>query len=830
MKALLFSLRSLQRDWRAGELQVLGLALVIAVASVSSVGFFTDRVNKAMQTQASTLLAADLIVRGTAPIADEIKQQAKALLLTTTESREFPSVILKGDDTQLVSVKAVGEGYPLRGQVSLSDQPFGTEHFATAVPAVGKVWLDPRLVGLLGYSVGDTLTLGLQDFEITALLAFEPDRGGNMFSFAPRVMFNLEDLPRTGLVTEASRVAYNLLLAGDGAAIEQFKQWARDKQATFNVRVNDVSNARPEMRAALNRSESFLGLAALVAVILSGAAVAVSAQGFSAKQATAAAVMRSFGASRQFVLTTLCLRLLMIALIASLIGIGIGLAVQSVLTDMLANWFVINVPPPSLMPLLAGLLTGLVTLIGFALPPVLRIWDVPVIRVLRDDLDAAPASAWLVSLMGLVSIGLLMVWQAGSVTLAVLVIAGCIAALSALGVVAYLTIIALKHLPGEVLSGWRFGLMSLVRRSQDSTLQLVAFGLGLMALLLLSIIRVDVLNAWQSELPDDAPNFFIVNIQPTDATLVEKYLADKGITSRGFYPMIRGRLVAINETPMTADSFAGNPDVQRLLSREFNLSYAVNNRTDNPIVEGKWWQAGEVGQALYSIEKGIAKDLQVSLGDQLTFRIAGQDVTAVISNVREVQWDSFQVNFFVLGTPAILDKQPATVITSFHLDRARQAELATLVRAFPGITVIDVDALIQRVKGMMDRAALTIEYVFYFTLAAGIVVLMAAVQASRGERVREAALLRALGASRRRVLESLVTEFALVGFIAGMLGATAASGIGWLVSEQIFHLNYHFNPTLWIIGVVGGVIGIGITGLLATRSVLATSPLQSLKK
>ena len=830
MRVLRFVWQAIQRDWKSGELGVLGLALVVAVASVTSVGFFTDRVSKAMQLQASTLLAADLLVSSSEPIPSEIIQKADELGLLTAETREFPSVIVKDDETQLVGVKAVSEYYPLRGQLSLTDQPFGDERPAGKVPEPGNIWIDPRLVGLLDLTVGDTLQLGQREFTVSALLAFEPDRGGNMFSFAPRVMFHLGDLESTGLVTFASRVAYHFLLAGDAPQLATFSRWLEPRKGALNVSLNDVSNARPEMRVALERSQSFLGLAALVAVILSGAAVAVSAQGFSTKQATAAAVMRSFGASRHFVLLTVCLRLLVIAMFASLLGSGIGFLVQQLLTDMMSNLFVMSIPPPSLTPLLAGLLTGFITLVGFALPPVVRVRQVPVMRVLRDDLGITPPSAWIVTLAGLAAIGILMVWQANSFVLAGLVITGSVGALVALGITGFVLMLLLKRFPGSSLTGWRFGLTSLVRRSQGSTLQMAAFGLGLMALLLLSIVRVDVLNAWQRELPDDAPNVFIVNIKPEDAEHVKAYLAGLGVEMAELYPMIRGRLVAINDQPVAGEDYSSDPETERLVSREFNLSYADKPREDNPVIEGEWWRGDDRMKSLFSVEKDIAERLGVGLGDRLTFRVAGDEVSAVINNIREVQWDSFRVNFFVVGTPAAMEAYPATVITSFYLDKSRQGELAALIKTFPGITVIDVDALIQRVKGMMDRAASSVEYVFLFTLVAGIVVLLAAVQASRGERVKEAALLRALGAGRYKILQSLVAEFALLGLIAGLLGATAAGGIGWLLSDQVFHLKYDFNPSLWIVGVSAGVVGIGIAGVMATRSVLAVSPLQSLKK
>jgi putative ABC transport system permease protein len=824
-----FAWRALRRDFHAGELRVLALALVVAVAAVTAVGFFTDRVGRAMERQASELLAADMVVASSRPLPGAYAREAQRRGLKTADLVQFPSVILtEDDDTQLVAVKAVSQGYPLRGGVRLADAPYDIEQPTRAIPPAGRLWLDPRLFGPLGIKVGDRIDLGAASFEIDRVLAYEPDRGGDLFQLAPRVLLNIADLERTQLITPASRVRYRLLVAGEPQALADYLAWLEPKlQGTEHT--HDVRDARPEMTAALDRAASFLGLAAVVAVVLAGAAIAVASQRFAERQADTSAILRCLGASQAFVLRVLLLRLLAIALGAAFAGALLGYLAQIGLAGLMAGWFDIALPLPSARPFLAGLLTGLITLLGFALPRLLSVRHVPVLRVLRRDLGASPPSAWAVVGAALLAIAALMGWQAGDVKLAAWVIGGTAATLVLLTLVALVLVRAVGLLRGNAAASWRFGLSNLSRRAHGSVVQLVAFGVGIMALLLLAVVRTDVLSAWEMTVPANAPNLFIINIQPEEVGALQARLQENGIVSQGLYPMVRGRMVARNQQPLSPDDY-DHPRAQRLLAREFNLSWAAGAPPENRIVEGKWWQDPEQDDALLSVEQGIAELLGIELGDRLTFRIADREVSARVANLREVEWDSFEVNFFVIATPATLREYPATFITSFYLPDGKRGLVAKLVRAFPSITVLDVAAIMGQVRSIISQAALAVEYVFGFTLLAGFVVLYAAVQSSAEERVRENAVLRTLGASRSQVVVGLATEFTTLGMLAGLLAASAAGAVGYVLSVEIFELNYSINPSLWVIGVLGGGLGVGLAGLLVTRAVLSRPPLESLRR
>jgi putative ABC transport system permease protein len=825
--AFRYSLRSLLREWRAGELQVLALAVVIAVAAVTSVGFFTDRVQRAMLLQATELLGADLVVASAEPVDTALEEGAAVRGLATARFVSFPSVVLFGDAAQLAELKAVDDGYPLRGRLRVSEALFGAEEEVGQGPAPGEAWVEARLFQQMGFEPGDRLQVGETALQVTRVLTYEPDRGGDLFQLAPRVMFNLADVPATGLVTPASRVRHQLLVAGEEAAVNAFRAWAAPRLAP-NQRIEGVRDARPELRQAIERAEQFLGLAALVAVLLAGGAIAVAARHYSERQADTSAVMRCLGAGRAFVVRVFTLRLLWIAVLSSLAGALAGYGAQAVLTALLGPWFAGGLPAASAWPVFTGVAVGLVTVLGFALPSMLRIGRVPPLRVLRRELGAPPPSMWLVLGLALVTLAVLLLWQAGDLRLAGRVLGGAVVMGVLLWGVAWGMVLLLKPLRSRGGVALRFGLANLSRRGTLSAVQLSAFGLGIMALLLLALVRVDMLSAWEQNLPEDAPNHFMINVQPEQVDPLQALFESRGIEAPAYYPMVRGRLVSINGKAVNPEDYE-NPRAERLAAREFNLSFGDAPQPDNRIVDGRWWRPGDdPGQ--WSVEEGLAETLGIRMGDRLSFRVAGETVEGTVTSLRKVHWDSFNVNFFVVAPPALLAEMPATYITSFRLEAGGDGLLAAAVRQFPSVTVLDVRALMEQVRSIMDRATLAVEYVFLFTLLAGVTVLFAAIQSTRDVRQRETALLRTLGASRRQVLAGLLSEFVVMGVLAGTLAAAGTTLIGYVLAAQIFDLPFAVNPWLWIAGVGGGAFGVGLAGWLGARGVLRQPPLLTLRR
>ena len=822
-----FALRSLWRDLRSGELRVLALALIVAVASVTAVGFFTDRIGRAVEQQAGDVLAADLVASSGLPLPAGLSEAAASFELDVATHVRFPSVIIDADgESQLVAVKAVSDGYPLRGRLDIAplDAPESTEsRRRDGVPDAGTVWVDAQLADALALSQGETLELGAATFQVTRLILFEPDRGQNFFEFAPRVLINEADLATADLLVEGSRAQFAFLVAGQPDEVASL-QSVLEADFADQLRVQGVRDGSPQMERALDRSQRFLGLASVVTVLLAGAAIALSVRHFAQRQADAGAVMRTLGATRNEVIVWLAARLALVALVATVLGAALGWIAQLVLADLLSSWFGFVLPAPSIRPPLIGMLTAFIALAGFGLLPVIRAGRVNVMRVLQNDYATLDSSAVTATVCGIVA-AFGVVWLlSGDALLSGIVVLGVVLMLGVFGVFGRLMIRAVRRLAG---ARHRLAVAGLERRAASSVVQLAAFAMGIMALLLIAIVRVDLLAAWERDLPADAPNVFVVNIQPEQVDRFAARLDQQGIESRGIFPMVRARLVAHNGEAVLQQP--GNEQQERQARREYNLTYANELPPSNTLAAGDWWATdGSAGDEL-SIDRDWAQQRGFAIGDTLTFRVAGVDVTGTVSNHRLIDWESFDVNFFAMGTPALFEGLPATFVTSFRIEDDFVSATTGWAREFPGIATIDIGAIISRIKTLMDRASLAVEYVFLFTLLAGVCVLLAAVQSSQRERMRESALLRALGASHGQIRRAIVTEFAILGALSGTLAAFFATLVAWSLSRFVFELPFQLNPMLWLLGVVGGALGISLAGYLATRRVLHTPPMVALK-
>jgi putative ABC transport system permease protein len=826
MKLLRLALKIAWREWRAGELTLLIAAVVIAVASITAVGMFTDRLERAMAGQAAELLGADLVLSSPKPIPAERRQKIRQAGLTSADTLTLRSVVLRGEDLQLVEAKAVSASYPLRGRVNVAPSPFVEGTITSDIPAPGSAWADPRLAAALDLAVGDTVTLGELTVRISAIITYEPDRAGDFFSIAPRLMFNLQDVARTGLVQPGSRVTHRLLVSGDFDSVRAFRAEIAPALPSTE-RIQGVEDARPEMRIAQSRARQFLGLASLAAVLLAGVSVALSARRYALRHLDTAGLLRCLGCSRAAVIKMFVLQILVIGSFAGIVGVLLGFAAQAALVDLLASLFIGGLPAPSSASAVMGVGFGLIILIGFGLPPLLKLGRVPPARVLRQDDGGFSGRNTLAYSLALVTAVGLALWFASDVRIALYVLGGMSLGGAALALAAYLMVSALQGLRTQVGVAWRFGLANLARRKGASAVQVVSFGLGLMVLLLLGVVRTDLLDAWSDNLPADAPNYFLVNVQPHEADGVRQMLRTQGVQQAATYPMIRGRFVYHNAKPVEAQNYPEGR-ARRLATREFNLSHDQNLPPGNTIIDGSWWSE-ETDSDQWSVEAGIAQTLGIKLGDTVVFRIAGSDVTGKVGSIRKLKWESFNVNFFVLGTPAQLLERPATYISSFHLPADKRHVLSDLVRQYPSVTVIDVDALLEKIRTLIDQATRGVEFVFLFTMLAGLSVLAATVHATLDERRYESALIRTLGGSRARVWQSLGAEFLALGSVAGVLAAAGATVIGSVLASQVFQLPYTGSVWIWVFGVPAGALGIGLTGLLGTRKVVSHPPITTLR-
>ncbi|MFA7241144.1 MAG: FtsX-like permease family protein [Sulfuricellaceae bacterium] len=820
MNALNLALRLLRRDWRAGELRVLMLALVIAVGSVTSVGFFTDRVNRALVRQAGFLIGGDLALASDHPPAAAFEQEAQRRGLAHNGILSFPSMVQGGRRIQLADIRAVSQGYPLRGKVEAD----GRE--TRAIPPPGAVWLAPRLMRQLGLKPGDALTVGERQLTVAAALTREPDQAGSLFNIAPRLLMNRADLPATGLLQVGSRVTYRLSLAGDENAVAAYRAWATPRLAR-GERLESVADARPEIRAALTRAERFLGLAALTSLVLAAVVIALAARRFLERHLDGCAVMRCLGASQGLILRLYLAQFLLLGLTANLAGCALGYAAQHLLAQRLGHLLAMELPTVSALPALQGMAAGMAVLLAFILPPLLQLKKTPALRVLRREIGLSNNSSLAALLLGVAALAALVVAQAGDAKLGAIILAGLALTAAAAAGLAYGLTRLLATLRGGS-GGWRIGLANLHRRTGGSVVQAAAFGVGLMVMLLLTVVRGDLLESWQAALPLDAPNRFVINIQPDQVAPLQDFFRQHGMAGAALFPMVRARLTAIGDKPVGAADYPDDDRAQRLIEREFNLSWAQMKPTDNRVVAGKWWSQDKPAPQL-SIEEGIAKTLGIRLGDVLTFEVVGAPFHAPVTSLRKVDWDSFRVNFFVIAAPGLLEDFPASHITSFYLPAGREALLDEMVRAFPNLTVVDVAAVMNEVRRIMAQLAGALTFVFLFTWAMGFVILFAAIAATNDERVREAALMRALGANRRTIRASQFAEFAGIGLVAGSVAALGASGLEWRLSAGIFHLPYAFNAWLLLAPPVAALL-VGAAGLVGCRRSLNHPPLAVLRE
>ncbi|KAA3629173.1 MAG: ABC transporter permease [Proteobacteria bacterium] len=821
-------LQALRREWRAGEVRVLALALVVAVGAVSSVGFFTDRVEKALAQRAVALLAADRVVLSRAPIDTAWIDEARRRGLRTEQVMEFRSVVMGAARPQLAEIKAVGPDYPLRGTLRASDAPYTADVPTQSPPERGTLWSEARMLGLLDVAMGDTVGVGESALRVSRILAYEPDRATGFFGIAPRVMMRIEDVAATELIQPGSRARYRLLLAGSEPELEGYRRWLEPRLAD-GQRFEAVSEARPQLQTALDRAGKFLGLAALVSVLLCGVAVAAAARRHAERQSDTAAVLRCLGAAQRTVLGIYAVKLAGLGVLASAVGCLLGYLGQAGIAGILGDLLGGDLPAPSWRPVGFGMAVGLVTLAGFGLPPIVRLRQVPPLRVLRRDLGAPPLSALGLYGLGALALAGLMLWISRDPPLTIWLLAGTAGTLLLLGGGAWLLVRLLAPLRKRVGVALRFGLAGIARRPADSVVQVMAFGVGIMALLLLSVVRNDLLDVWQQRVPPEAPNHFLINIPPSQVGAVTEWFGEQGIVGVSLHAMSHARLDSINGAD--AGAWQGlNEHGRHWLQQGFNLSWAEQPQQDNRIISGRWWRGDELTQSLLSVEQRMAENLGIGLGDRLVFRVADQPVELTVANIRSVEWDNFRVNFFLVTTPSALADLPATYVTSVYLPPDRKGVLTDLVRNFPSITVFDVEAILNQVRSVIGQVVKAVEFVFLFTLVAGVVVLYAALQSSLEERLQEGAVLRALGAKRGQLRLGLLGEYVTLGLLAGLLAAFAAALVGLVLADQVLDLAYRPEVLLAVWGALLGGVGVGLAGLWGSGSVLRQSPMAVLRQ
>ena len=835
--------RQLMRDFRAGELRLLMVAVLLAVAALTAVGFFADRLQQGLVRDARTLLGGDALVASDRPPPPVLAESARAARLATARTVAFPSMAraadARGGASRLVSVKAVSPGYPLRGVLRIVDAPGGTAHDVAGPPPRGSVWVDEAVLASLDLRLGDALLLGDATLRIAATIALEPDRGGGFMAFSPRVMLHEDDLPATALIQPASRVTYRLAVAGEGAAGERaVRAWVETTQRQAaaqqwrGLRVESLEGGRPEMQQTLDRAARFLNLVALLAALLAAVAVAIAARDFASRHLDDCAMLRVLGQPQRRIAAAFTLEFVAVGLLASVLGVALGLAVHGVFVMLLAGLVDTALPAPSAWPGVFGLGVGLTLLLGFGLPPVQQLAQVPPLRVIRRELgELRPASVG-VLLAGSCGFAALLLAVASDLRLGLITVGGFAVAVALFALLSWIAVQALRRaVPASTAPRWLvLATRQVAARPGFAVLQASSLAVGLLALVLLVLLRTDLVSSWRAATPPDAPNRFVINVQPDQAEAFQRRLREAGVSGYDWYPMIRGRLVAINGRPVRPEDFAEDR-AQRLVDREFNLSHAARSPGHNPVVAGRW--VPEEPDAI-SVEQGLAQTLGLKLGDRLRFDIAGIPQEGRITSLRKVDWGSMRVNFFVMfPTAAAPPEWPTTYIAAFRAPPPRAGAPSfdnALAREFPNITNVDVSASIAQVQRVLDQVIRAVEFLFGFTLATGLAVLFGAVTATREQRAREFAVMRALGAGARLLGRVQRAELLGVGALAGVLAASAAMAVGWALARYAFDFDW---TAPWWVPLAGGAAGAVLAlaaGWWGLREVLQRPVVDTLRR
>jgi len=828
--------RQLARDFRAGELRLLIVAVTLAVAALCAVAFFADRLNHGLTRDARQLLGGDAIVASDQPAPAAFAVKARELGLATATTATFPSMARASDGqggaTRLVSVKAVSDAYPLRGTLRIHAGPGTRAADVAHAPAAGTAWVDAALLESLNLKVGDRLLLGDATLRIAQVIVIEPDRGAGFVNFAPRVLLNERDLAATGLIQPASRVTYRLAVASPGGnddVVARFTEWTQARikaDALRGMRVESFASGRPEMRQTLDRAEKFLNLVALLAALLAAVAVGIAARDFANRHLDDCAMLRVLGQSQRSIALQYLIEFVCVGAVASLAGVALGFAVHHGFVWLLAGLVEASLPPPTVWPALFGIGVGFTLLMGFGLPPVLQLASVPPLRVIRRDVGALKPASLMVLAAGAAGFVALLLAVSSDLKLGLIAVGGFAGAIALFALLSWIAVYILRRaVPEARAPRWLvLATRQIAARPAFAVLQVSALSVGLLALVLLVLLRTDLIGSWRAATPPDAPDRFVINIQPEQGAPFQAALAAAGVARYDWYPMIRGRLVAINGKPVTPDAMA-EERARRLVDREFNLSHAAALPSHNQLAGGKWVADEPDG---LSVEEGLAQTLHLALGDRLRFDIAGQPVEGRITSLRKVDWSSMRVNFFVMFPRARMSDVPVTYIAAFRAPATAGFDNA-LAREFPNITDIDVSASIAQVQRVLDQVIRAVEFLFGFTLASGLVVLFAAVTATREARAREFAVMRAMGASGRLLAQVQRAELLGVGALAGVLASVAAMVVGWSLARYAFEFSWNASPLVPLVGGVAGAALALAAGWWGLREVLRRPVVETLR-
>ncbi len=815
MSSLKLAWKLLRRDWAGGELRILILALMVAVTGVSSINFFSERIRIAMIEESSTFIGADLQLTGSREADENWFKEADKLGLESAKSLLFASVVASDNAFQLASVRSVDTIFPLKGSLQLKTAN-DSDTEINYKPQQGEVWVDSRLFSKLKIQIGDIVEVGIAEFTVTGMIESEPGRGGSLLNFIPRLVMNMDDVEKTQVIQPGSRISWQYQFAGNKDSIKEYTIWIKEQLDTTWALVGG-SQGVPNLERTLNRAQGFLGLASLASLLLAGIAIAMVANRYAEHHFDHGALLRCFGASRSLVLKIYGSNLFILGLLTSIVGSVTGYLVHLGLVELMQPLLPNNLPQPSSQSFFIAVATGMAALTGFALPALMRLGAVSPLRVLRRDLSPVSLNGYFTYGLTVFTIGLIMWWQTRDIKMVVIVIAGGAIASFVLSLIAKaflkFGLLFQRYMTGSV----RFGFSQLARHSKASTIQIMAFGLALLVMMLILLLRNDLLDTWRSKLSDDTPNHFIVNVELGEVERMRTFFSEREIETSGMFPMIRSRM-------KLPESATGQ------IEREVNITWSEQLPDHNELEEGIWSpEETASGHPAMSLENKFAERMGLKIGDVLGFDTGGRIYQGEITSLRSVKWDSFKPNFFVMFTSDAIKDLPADWMTSFYLEPEKKQLLNGMVEQFPAVTLIELDAIMNQIQRIIEQVSIAVEYILLFVIIAGLMVLLATIQSTMDERIFESTVLRTLGASRSYLRSSLMTEFSLLGLLAGLMAAAGTELVSYGLYEQLFKLPYAMHGWLWLAGPLCGIIIISVAGNLAARSVVSRPPMSSFR-
>ncbi|WP_250657780.1 ABC transporter permease [Alkalimarinus coralli] len=832
-RVIKISSKLLRKEFRHRELKILFLATVISVATVSLISLLGDHLQKLIVQTSSQFIAADRQLKSPRTVPSGWIETAKSLNLETAHTLNFASMLFAGDEMQLVSVKAVSDGYPLKGALETSEQPFSPAKTTNEIPSPGTIWLNPRLFSLMSVSKGSIVSIGDKEFKVTQVINREPDVGFGMSAVAPRAMINIADIDATGVVQPGSRLSWTYLFAGSDSALTALDFWLKPKLSGSHKWVG-VKEGRPAIASSIEKAETYLLLGGSLAVLLACVAIAMSSRQYSTKQVDAVALLKTLGLSGSQVVSIFALQITFIFLIAGFAGTALGLAGYALGISSLGSLFPelsysLNWYDFKLTTLFVGWATGAVVMLTFALPPIINLKLVPPMKVLRRETAGVNRFNWLIGVAGGCGT-LLLLYLYSQDWILVAILMSSFAVLSALLLLVSFVLLKTVSIIGTGASTyWRLGVSSIVRRRWQTVFQIQVFSLALLLLAVIYLTRTALLGDWQAQLPEDAPNHFLINISQEQVEDIASYFDREGVRTSGLYPMVRGRLSHINSTPVKM-AVSKEKDFNAL-NRELNLTWSDRLPSDNTLKKGEWWYESREQEAnRVSVESTLAEKLGLKLGDQLTFTIGDRQVDVDIQSIRTVEWDSMRPNFYMIFPEGVLDRFPSTFITSVYLTSEQKSLLNALSRKYPTITILEIDQLIGKVRHIIYQVSTVIELIMYLILAASFLVVMALINISMSERYREGALMRTLGANSRLVLGSQFVEFTVIGLLSGLIAVVGAEFVVWAIQSKLFNSDFVVHTSIWLWLPVASGIVIGCAGYYLVRKVTRSSPLAILRQ